>query len=163
IRTAAPTFISIPKKWIMSFVIDWKLTEFVNSLDLPEDTRARVMALIDDPEIVTDVVPFLLHLQENYSADSSIIDFNTFARKNFNSLEVTGLEYTLFMCRVSQEFYSGISFDTTLACNLVLLSDSFVLTKGVSALAFSSLDEQGDHHLHSVRSEASDHVKQLVL
>ena len=57
----------VPIELATSYVVRSKLREYVEELELPDEMRARLLARLDAPDFVDELVPFLIAVKGMYA------------------------------------------------------------------------------------------------
>ncbi len=133
----------VPYDLAFPLVARARLGDYVDSLPLDKDVRARVHERIDSREFVDEIVPFLIAVKQMYlSGDEAPRDFDTHLRAAFEAREdIAGFEHSMFRWAGVEEpdgTPAVAFFSDELAASLVSLYDA-LYEDGESEFLGSSL------------------------
>lgn len=125
------------------YVVDWKVTEYIDSLPLDEkptvdkEIKARIHARLKSPEFFREIVPFLWKLKTQYSAvEDPEMSFDTWARKTISPLS-PGSEHKLFSFEPDRKPNRISMPSKEVVAKVVLLYDALYLQNTHSPLKYN--------------------------
>lgn len=98
IYTTTTSLVNVPIELIKDTVIRITINNYLSKLPLKKDVRSRLEARLNDDKYLSEIVPFLMALKDQYSEPDIAEDlkFENYARNHRNQLAAPGSEHELF-------------------------------------------------------------------
>ncbi len=132
--------VRLPVDLARPIIVRTALNTWVRGLPLEKGVRKRILDRIDSPDLLDEVVPFLLSLKETYLADGdSVESFDAFFRRTWSAADrVPGIEHSMFSWQESSTPESagaatGFVLDEETAARIVTFYDALYPSSGPRA------------------------------
>jgi len=165
----------VPYELARPIVIRAALKGYVARLELDDSVRARLVAHIEAPVVVDEIVPFLLSVKQTYAASSDAVEsFDAYVRRHFAPGEgIPGMQHSMFEWTPAADTGAegsdaGFALDKKLAALLVEFYDALYLrekgpTAGLDDELTSCLRRDDPAHLRRAVDRSTPVVRSLLV
>ena len=123
----------IPYKLAMPIVARARLGSMIDKLSLDPDVHRRVMARIESKELIDEIIPFLIAMQDLYVPSDNFKNdqtFNSYFRSHYvPNKSPPGVEHSMFQweSKTEQPEGNGFGLDNYIVTKLVMIYDIIYL------------------------------------
>lgn len=137
IYDVASRAVRVPYELAAPIVVRTAVRTWVRGLPLEAEVRRRVLDRVDSPDLLDEVVPFLLALKETYVAGAGDIEpFEEWVRRTYSPDEaIPGMEHSLFSWNREPDAAdagTGFALDPDLTARVLTLYDALYLADAES-------------------------------